>query len=202
MTTEKRWAWVACVLVAGLLLAAGGCGRGGGSFKLKEMGFSMKLPPGWKQGEPRASGGYNVTSNGSFFFEDASRYDPWGNVMETPLDGASLQEHVDKLIELTEKMEDLQVRLTQAVDKMTGGVAGEEMAEAESALHSEVLSKQPRTVGGLQAIEVVTDAPTMTLTVYILRGENVVVVTFGAPKEDFPAYEDLFREASETIRFS
>ena len=160
----------------------------------------MRLPPGWKQGEPRVMGGYRLSSRGEFFFENADYDDPSGSVMEFPLMGASLTEHVDNLLGDTEKMEKLQAGLLRVLGKMAGEEVSEEIKEVEKALQSKVISKTPRTISGHEAIEVLTEAPRTILTLYVRRGDEVIWVNFGALKEDFPQYEQLFRDAIETIK--
>lgn len=182
------------------LVVAGGCGKRGNTFELSRLGFSMELPPGWEQGEPRVIGGYRVSSRGEFFFENADYDDPSGSVMEFPLMGESLTEYVDNLIGDTEKMEKLQAGLLRTLGKIAGEEVSEEIKEAEEAIQSRVLSKTPRTISKHEAIEVLTEAPRTILTLYVRRGDEVIWVTCGAPKEDFPQYEQLFRNAIETIK--
>ena len=189
---------VAAIVIGLVLVAAGGCGKG--RFELDKLGVSMKLPPGWSQGEPLASGGYRAAWQGEFFFENADQDDPSGEVMEFPLEGASLTEHVDKLLSDTAKMEAAMQGAARALDKLTGGARGEELKQAEAAMQTKVLSKRPWKVSGLEAVEVVTEAPRTTLTFYVRRGDKVLAVTFGALKEEFPKYEKLFRASVATVR--
>ena len=159
----------------------------------------MKLPPGGSQGEPRTAGGYKRTAKGEFFFEKADYDDPSGEVMEFPLEAASLTAFVDNMLGQTEKLESLQVGLAGALDKMTDGAVTEQLGDAERAIRTRVTSKQPCTISGLEAIEVVTDAPRTTLALYIRKESKVIAVTFGAPRQDFPKYENLFRDTIRTI---
>ncbi len=192
--SRRQTSFVLAVLLVGLALVTG-C-RKGGSFKLRELGFSMRLPPGWKQGEPRMAGGYRADRNGPFFFESAERDDPSGDVMGFPLEGDSLAEYVDRMLAEHEKLQALHVGLAKALDKVTGEPVSEELRQAQS----RVISKRPCTVGGLEAIEVVTEAPRSTLMLYLRRGNQVVIVTFGAERQEFSKYEPLFRQAAATIR--
>lgn len=88
----------------------------------------------------------------------------------------------------------------RALGKIAGEEFSEEIKEAESAVETRVISKTPRTVSGHEAIEVLTEAPRTTLTLYVRRGDTVIWVNCGAPKEDFPKYEQIFRDAIETIK--
>jgi hypothetical protein len=62
-----------------------------------------------------------------------------------------------------------------------------------------VTSKRQLTVSGLEAVEVATEAPRSNIQLYVRRGDKLIVVTFGALREEFPKYEPLFREAIGTI---
>ncbi len=183
-----------------LLLVPSGCGGSGSTFELKDLGFTMKLPPGWKQGDARMSGGFRPTSNGIFFYENAEYDDPSGSVMDFPMEGESLTLYVEDLIAETEKMESLQVNLAQTLGEAVGGAAEAELREAESYIRTAVLSKRHLKISGLEAIEVLTRAPRSTIALYIRRADKVIVVTFGAPQQDFQDYENQFRRAGETIR--
>jgi len=182
------------------LLLAGGCAKKPPTFQLSNSRVSMDLPPGWQQGEPRVNRGYKVKPDGAFFFADAEHDDPSGDVMEVPLMGASLDQFVQNLLDESEKMESLQGDLVRALDKVAGDVVGMELNEAQRALQTRVLSRESRTIGDHAAIVVVTEAPRTTITAYVQHEDNVVIVTFGAPQEDFHNYEQLFRDAMETIR--
>jgi hypothetical protein len=115
-----------------LLLVPSGCGGSRSTFELKDLGFTMKLPPGWKQGDARMSGGFTPTSKGIFFHENAEYEDPSGSVMDSPIEGESLTLYVENLIAETEKMESLQVNLAQTSGEAVGGVAEAQLREAES----------------------------------------------------------------------
>jgi len=201
MRSREKVSNVAILVIALALVITHGCGKRAPTFKLSRLGFSMKLPSGWQQGEPRMMGGFTPRSGGEFFFADPELDDPYGNVMDFPLmEGESLTEYVDNLLTETEKMEKLQAGLVRALGEIAGEEASEEIKEAEKAVQSKVISMTPRTISGHEAIEVLTEAPFTLLTVYILRGDTVIWVTFRAPKEEFPQYEQLFREAIETIK--
>ena len=88
----------------------------------------------------------------------------------------------------------------RALGKIAGVEDSEEIKEAEEAIQSRVLSKTPRTISKHEVIEVLTEAPVSTFEVFILRGDTVIWVNFLAAKEDFPKYEQLFRDAIETIK--
>jgi len=145
------------------------------------------MPEGWKQ-------------EGEFFYADPQYYYPSASVMDFPMEDTSLTEYVDNLISETEKTEKVQAGLMRVLGERAGEEVSEEIKEAEKALQSKVLSKTPRTISKHEAIEVVTEAPVSILEVFILRGDTVIWVNFGAPKEDFPQYEQLFRDAIETIK--
>ena len=199
MESEKRNFRIVAAAIGFALVVAAGCGGGKANFEVGEVGFSMKLPPGWGRGEPRASGGYTPTMKGTFFFEKAENDDPSGWVMHFPLEEASLTECVEKIVGEEEKMKTGMKTATKVLGKVSGLEETGEFKEAEKALDTRVISKTPKTIGGLEAIEVITEAPFSTLEVYLLKGNKVIWVNFRALKEDFPKYEKLFREASETI---
>jgi len=188
------------LVIALALVVAGGCGKRGNTFELSRLGFSMKLPQGWEQGVPMVGGGFAPNQTGEFFYADRKYDDPSGNVMEFDIGKASLTEYVDNLISETEKMEKLQAGLMRTLGKMAGVEDSEELKEAESTLKTKVISKTPRTISKHEAIEVLTEAPRTILTVYVRREDDVIWVTFGAPKEEFPKYEQLFRDTIETIK--
>lgn len=196
---EKVSNW-AILVVAVALVVAGGCGKRGNTFELSRLGFSMKLPQGWEQGVPMVGGGFAPNQTGEFFYADRKYEDPSGSVIEFPLEDISLTEYVDILTSGTEKIEKLQAGLMRTLGKMTGQEDSEELKEAESTLQTKVISKTPRTISGHEAIEVLTEAPRTILTVYVCREDDVIWVTFGAPKEEFPKYEQLFRDTIETIK--
>ncbi|KPJ60476.1 MAG: hypothetical protein AMS15_06370 [Planctomycetes bacterium DG_23] len=201
MTGRRRTLYMTVVIIGLMLVALAGCGKGGNTFQLSRLGFSMKLPPGWQQGEPGIMGGFKPRAGGEFFFADPELDDPHGNVMDFPLmEGESLAEYVDNLISETEKMEQMQAGLLRVLGEVAGVEQSEEIKEAEKQLQTKVLSKTPRTISKHEAIEVLTEAPFTLLTVYILKGDTVIWVTFRAPKEEFPQYEQLFRDAIETIK--
>jgi len=188
------------ILVVSLLVTlASGCGRGKADFTAGSLKVSVKLPPGWQRGEPRASGGYRVSSGGMFFFEDVGRDDPSGDIVVMPFEGASLTAYVDDVVRQTKNMEELGLKLAETLGKAAGGGAGEQIDEARREAQSVQVTKRNLNLVGLEAIEVTTTSPRSTVQVYVRKGDKVVVITFGVEKEDFPKYEKTFRDAVETI---
>ena len=148
-------AYMAIFVISLALVVLPGCGKGEETFKLDRLGLSMKLPPGWKQGEPRVIGAYRVSSRGEFFFENADYDDPSVSVMEFPLMGGSLTEYVDNLIRDTEATEKFQAGLLRTLGKIAGVEVSEEIKEAEKAVKTKVISKTPRTINKREAVETI-----------------------------------------------
>lgn len=175
-----------------------GCGGSGGKVKVEDLGVSIRLPEGWKQGEPKASGGYFSTSEGHFFFANAEEDDPSGDCMAFDLEGKSLAEYVDGLIEETAKMEQMHAGLIKAVSKAAGASA-EEVEQSAAGTGSKVASRTAGAIDGLEAIEVITEAERSTVAAYVRKGEKVYAVTFGVERSEFAKHEQAFRQAIQTI---
>lgn len=199
---SREKALVVTVLAIGLaLVVAQGCGKGAESFELSGQGFSMKLPPGWEQGEPRASGGYRPSSRGPFF-ESADRDDSSGDVMEMPLLALSLTESVDNVVKQTEAMESLHLALARTLDKVTGGAASEELKEAESSLESSVVSRRAFTIGDLEAIEVVTEPRAQRLLSMCAEGTASSWSRSAHRRKTSPSTSNCFETPSEPYGFA
>lgn len=201
MKFQKRILRIVAILIIAMTFPfLGGCGKGGRRVEVREFGLSIKLPAGWGQGEPRASGGYIRSTRGAFFFENAENDDPSGDVMQFPLEGKTLAEFVDAQVKMTDMLSAGMQVAGKILEKATSGAHSEEFQEAQETLKSKVISKIDRTISGLPAIEVVTEAQFSLVEVYVAKGDNAIVVTFRAPKEDFPKYETLFRKSIDSIK--
>jgi len=63
----------------------------------------------------------------------------------------------------------------------------------------QVLSKTPCTVGGCEAVEMVTEAEYAVVEVDIRKGDRVIRVSFRTLAEDLPEHEESFRAALRSI---
>jgi len=64
-----------------------------------------------------------------------------------------------------------------------------------------IISKNPVTVSGHEAIETVSEAEYTVIDVNILHSDRVVRVSFRTRKEDFPKYEASLRASLQSIKF-
>jgi len=167
---------------------------------MQEVGLTMQMPDGWQQGDPLANGGFRTSRRGSFMFTTKTSDDVWGDVIILPSEGMALADYVSDLIAETERLEKTFGGLFGALNKMTDGKA-EDAKEIEQALKSRILSKQNRTINGVEFIEVVTEAQTTTISLYAVRGADVICITFYAPPPLFSKYEPIFRQSIDRIRF-
>jgi hypothetical protein len=179
--------YLAAFAIGLALVVLAGCGKGGNTLHISRLGFSMRLPEGWKQ-------------EGESFYADPQYEYPSGSVVDFVMEEETLAEFVDNLLTETEKMEKMQAGLLRVLGQIAGEESSPELQEAEKAVQSRVLTKLPRTISKHEAIEVMVEAPVCTLEVFIRRGDTVIWVNFIAPKEEFPQYEQLFRDAIDTIK--
>jgi hypothetical protein len=187
----------AVAAVAGML---GGCGGERTTvFESQGVAVEMKLPEGWRRGEPRAAGGYTPSSRGGFFFEKSDADNPSGDVMVFPMEGESLEAYVDTVQKQVEGMEALQLAMLSKLDKATGGGAAGEIGAAKREVEAVTATKRAYKMGELDAVEVFTTTQRSTLTVYARKGDKVAVITYGAEKADFPRVEKAIRESAATI---
>ncbi|MEX0884976.1 MAG: hypothetical protein WD009_00925 [Phycisphaeraceae bacterium] len=80
-------------------------------------------------------------------------------------------------------------------DSLDDHVAG--LADVERGL----VSREPITVDGHEAIELITQAAYSLYEVYVLRGDEVVVVSFRTLPHAFDDQRPAFRDAVQSIRF-
>ena len=190
------------ITVAVAAVLAAGCGGGGpGKFHSSEAGLTMDLPPGWSQGAPKMAGGFFRNSSGKYFYESPARDFPHGNVMVFPLEGASLAEHVEKVIEQDKAM----TGMFQALVEVAGNVAGpgtqREVKEAQESLETDISEPEELTLGEQTGYAVTFKKPDLsTCRVFVQRGDEVIEVVFQAETPDWPKYEPVFKAAAATIQ--
>jgi hypothetical protein len=167
------------ILIPLLLTVPGfsGCARRPNpvTMTVSELGLSMQLPSGWKQGRALLSTGnvYEPKANGPYCFESVNHGYPFGVVREF---------------------------------SMTGFSTLEEYVRTPPSLYGAAVSKEPRTVSGMNALEVVGNglgekqAPVRGIYLYVQRGDKVLLISFIAAEREFSRYEPRFREALNTLK--
>ncbi len=183
--TCKPVGWVLVLLLLGTLSGCGG-GLGRQKVKISEIGFSMTLPSGW-----------SVDRQNPRFFFDSSNSDNSGMVEDYPLEGKTLDEYLDSELGFMEKMEEAQKALVEELEKAVIGAASGALADA---FKVRIISRTPRTINGLDAVELVTEAAYAMIEVDIQKGDRVIRVSFRALKEEFPKHEPALREALESVK--
>ena len=180
---DRTAEWVKCLGIGLLILlpfmgaCSGGRQESKGVMEIPELGFSMKMPPGWRQGRPLIRRGkkYERKVGGRHCFLSETAGYPFGRVLDFSLDGyGSLEEYVDTPPTLH----------AQVVSKTARTVAGLEAIE----ILGEGFGEKRIPVRGLH--------------VYIRRGDRAVLVTFLCQRERFAQYEGQWREAIDTIGLS
>jgi len=182
MRIARRWIGVSLLLL-GVLAFAPICHGAEGWVEIPDLGFSMKLPPGWKT--------YPAYKN--MFYQEGKRKDNQGWVTEYLLQGKSLSEFVDASLKDLHRMKSLQ----RKVERLLG-----EAGPGQQSLKEEppkVVSRTMRQINGLEAIEVLCEGEYAVLELYVRKGPKVISVLLRTLKEDFPKYEPSFRQAIDSI---
>ena len=164
-----------------LVLGVNGCSGRQVGIRIPEFGFSMKVPPGWKLGRSATMQEfalhkkfYHVEPDGKFCFESETERYPHASVHH-----ASLSKY-----------------------KSLGAYAD----TAKLICGRKILSTKHRTICGFEAIEIVGEGFSVlskthfkAILVFIRKGDEVVWITLGAPKEKFNKYEPRFHECIKSI---
>jgi hypothetical protein len=181
--------WVTIILIIG-------CGRSGEKVKVPELGLSMNLPSGWRVDK----------ENPRMFFATKNPDKNYGMVADYPLEirtlegeliksQPTLEEYVDNKLDQVKRMETMTKGLGKILEEM---IPGEQEIE-EQIPQISIISKTHRTISGLEAIEIVTEAEYTIIEVNIRKGERVIQVSFRTPRDDFPELESSFRNALNSI---
>lgn len=64
---------------------------------------------------------------------------------------------------------------------------------------AEIISSTPLTIGGREAVQVVTEALYTVIEIDVRKGDRVVRVSFRTLREDFPQYEPFLRKALQSV---
>jgi len=191
------------VLFHGLLGAAvfamlAGCGGGGERYRYQDRNsgirVSLRLPPGWSQ-----EGGADV---GLFSLKENPQQR--GGAMVLRSEGKDLNTWVETYhIAEMEKMATGGQMLGEAWERTWGawGVAPEMAEETREFFAWRLLSRQPRKVGDLEAIELVEDhGPKRSITLFVLKGDWVCNVRFYSTSEQWEKNEPLFRASLDSLK--
>jgi hypothetical protein len=158
-----------------------GCKKSSNRVEIPYLGFSMQLPKGW-QVDPS-----DILS----FYEVNKEDDNWGYVSQIDLDSSeTLGGYVDSLIADDKRTEQAQKEML--------ALLGEEADKSEYT-ETKIVSKTNRTISGLEAVELITQAEYTVIEVYIRKNDEVITVTMRTPKDDFSKYEPIFQKAIESI---
>ncbi|OYD16031.1 hypothetical protein CH330_03860 [candidate division WOR-3 bacterium JGI_Cruoil_03_51_56] len=163
-----------------LVLALAGCpGRQQtkGVMEIKELGFSMKLPSGWKQGRPTVKRGkkYKAEQGGHYCFESETEGYPFGSVMNLSFEGwTSLDEFVSNPMCFHGRL----------LSKTYRDVSGFEAIE----IVGEGFGEKRKPVKGMH--------------LYVQKGNQVILISFRSLKQDFEEYEPQFRECLNSVRIA
>ncbi len=150
---------------------------------IAKLGFSMKLPAGWKA----------ESKEKSFFYDTAKRAESDGWVAEYQLGGKSLSEFVEASLKDVNRARSLQKQIEKLLGEWN---LGEEGSKEEL---PRIRSQTAEKISGLEAIEVVCEGECSVMETFIRKGNEVVGVTFRTLKGNFPRYEDSFRHAIKSI---
>ncbi|MCM8765034.1 MAG: hypothetical protein NC830_06725 [Candidatus Omnitrophica bacterium] len=168
--------------------------------ELPDIGFTMKLPPGWVNArETKSSAEYK-----QFYKAGVEKDDYWENVSISPLEihdlftgktkkVNTLTEYVDDILKDQEKIS----AMFGTISKALGKIVGEEIKEASSV---PIKSRTQGTISGYEAIEVILNAPISVIKVYIRKDDKIIEISFMVSKEEFPKYEEDFRKSIESIK--
>lgn len=205
MMSKRNWILTEWTIV-GLVFLFTGCSRGRETIEISEIGFSMRLPAGWKSSgiERQDRREYALKAD---FYGPAKRDDNWGDISVLPLviqqslggpviEAQTLSEYVESQIKESEEMATIFRGMAKILEKM---IPEQEKIE-EQILPTRLRSKTTRTISSLEAIELITEATYTLMTVYIRKGDQVVVVSFRTLPEDFSEYEPSFQQAIESIK--
>lgn len=163
------------IMLSFLFFITTGCGKDEKRIEISELGFSMKLPLGWKIDKV----GDKISK--ATFYKPGSQHSDVGKITQYFLEGKTLTEFVENKLEESQKIKTSlgDIKVFQII----------------------LVSKNSRTINGLEAIEVVYEIEDYSnFEVFIRKGEKVITVFIETLKEDFPKYIPSFRESIETIK--
>ena len=172
------------VVTMSAILIITGCLTQQMRIKISELGFSMKVPQGWKLGRSAMMQEfalqkkfYFVKKEGTFCFKSEAERFPYISVSHSALsEYKSLSSYVD-------------------IAKLIFG--------------RKILSQKRQTICGLESIEVTGEgfsvlSKTLFLGIYVFvrKGNKVIWVSLCAPKKDFDTYKSSFRKCINSINIS
>ena len=139
---------------------------------LREHGFSMHIPKGWK-------------INDNEFFDPKNDVDNWGNVIKQPLHGKTLEQYVNKRMAFDDEM----VKIGQQMTNMT------------DADKIKTVSKSSKKISGLESIQITRkDLDFMMEIVWIRKGDEVIIVRFQILLRDYPQHKSDFQDSISSIQ--
>lgn len=180
---------------AGALVALGalvGCGGGGANYRYADprsaVEVSLRLPAGWAQEGPASDGMFSLKENPEMR----------GSIIVWPSEGKDLATWVETYhIGESKKMAAGGQVLGGAVERMAGARAGESVGEAFA---WRLISRTPKKVGDLEAIELVEDLGGKRLiSLSALKGDRVCEITFFCPPEQWAKNEAEIRASLEGV---
>ncbi|MBS4016036.1 MAG: hypothetical protein KGZ86_06355 [Candidatus Latescibacteria bacterium] len=169
------------IIILSLSILYVGCKKQINQVQIADLGFFMQLPASW-QVDPQEQ---------TVFFETAKQDDNQGMVVDYDLDeGESLAEFIDSLIVEEQQLFEAQKKIMESMQE----------DDDEIIYETKILSRNPLTVDGLNAVELVSIANYTVHEVFIEHDEAVINVSFRCLPEDYPKNEPLFRKAIESIK--
>lgn len=175
-----------------------GCGGGGERYQYQDRNsgirISLRLPPGWTQEGAAEAGLFSLK-------EDANQR---GGVMVLRSEGKDLNTWVETHhIAEAKKMAMGGEMLGKAWEETWGraGVAPEMAEETRGFFAWKLISKTPRKLKDLEAIELVEDrGPKRDINLFVLKGNWVGWVRFYSTPDQWAKNEPLFQAALKTVR--
>jgi hypothetical protein len=170
------------IIILSLSILYVGCKKQLNQVQIEDLDFFMQLPLGW-QVDPEEQ---------TVFYEIVKPDDNQGMVIDYELDeDESFAEFVDSLMIEEQQMFEEQKKLMESMQEDS----------LEVIIHeTKILSRNPLTVDGLNAVELVSIANYTVHEVFIEHDEEAINVSFRCLPEDYPKNEPLFKKAIESIK--
>jgi len=175
------------LITAALLLGLTGC-RSSRQVTIPEMGFSMKLPSGWRV-DPK---------DRTRFYQTTRAEDNYGWVVEYQLEeGEDLAGFVDKTLRETEQFGTMYRKMAGFL----GRFVGKEGLEREVP-QTTIISQTPQKINSRDAVTVLSTTDGYNQLQVFIAGTNgnVIQVTFQTLAEKYPEPESALSEAIHSIQ--
>ena len=175
----KISAQAACALAVVLSFLLADCGGPAGGPQLVDagLGLTMDLPPNWRVDR----------FNRRTFVDREYPEDNFGLLEDYALEGKTLEEYLDE-------------QLKGAKDISKEAKVEKPKPSRFGFIDTRLLSRKKRTISGLEAVEVVTEANYTVIEVVIKKGDRVIRVSMRAHPELYPKNEAAFRRALDSIK--